>query len=124
MWEVIKWIWQLPQHICAIVYLWYLLARKQVIMIERGEHYIVYTKGTLGNITLGKYIFASYIAKENTIKHEIGHTKQSLILGPLYLILIGIPSILWANFHKKLWPGKKYSEFWIEAWADKLGGVK
>ena len=29
--------------------------------------------------------------------HEYGHTIQSLLLGPLYLIVIGIPSFLWAN---------------------------
>ena len=27
--------------------------------------------------------------------HEYGHTIQSLLLGPLYLIVIGIPSTLW-----------------------------
>ena len=27
--------------------------------------------------------------------HEYGHTIQSLILGPLYLIVMGIPSTLW-----------------------------
>ena len=27
--------------------------------------------------------------------HEYGHTIQSLIFGPLYLIVMGIPSTLW-----------------------------
>ena len=27
--------------------------------------------------------------------HEFGHVKQSLILGPLYLFAVGIPSICW-----------------------------
>ena len=30
--------------------------------------------------------------------HEYGHTIQSLILGSLYLIVIGIPSTLWGIF--------------------------
>ena len=30
--------------------------------------------------------------------HEYGHTIQSLILEPLYLIIIGIPSTLWEFF--------------------------
>ena len=29
--------------------------------------------------------------------HEYGHAIQSAILGPLYLPLIGIPSLIWAN---------------------------
>ena len=29
--------------------------------------------------------------------HEYGHTIQSLILGPFYLLVIGIPSVLLAN---------------------------
>ena len=31
--------------------------------------------------------------------HEYGHTIQSLILGPLYLIIMGIPSTIWG-----FWP--------------------
>lgn len=29
--------------------------------------------------------------------HEYGHTVQSLILGPLYLPVVGLPSLLWAQ---------------------------
>lgn len=29
--------------------------------------------------------------------HEYGHTIQSLLLGPLYLFVIGLPSALWAH---------------------------
>ena len=32
---------------------------------------------------------------DRLLVHEYGHTIQSLILGPLYLVLIGIPSTLW-----------------------------
>lgn len=57
--------------------------------------------------------------------HEYGHTFQSLMLGPFYLPVIGIPSALWAN-------GKKYRELrenygvpysfcFAEGWADRLG---
>ena len=75
-------------------------------------------------MTLGNYIFISPRATENTIKHEYGHTRQSLYLGPLYLIIIGIPSILWAMTHRTIAPDKSYKWFYTEAWADKLGDVK
>jgi hypothetical protein len=57
------------------------------------------------------------------IKHEYGHTKQSHMLGPFYLIVIGAPSFFWA------WLGDKYRQkhdvsyydFYTESWANKLG---
>jgi len=57
--------------------------------------------------------------------HEYGHTIQSLILGPLYLILIGIPSTLWGflpNVAEKRRKEKiSYFEFFTEKWANSLG---
>ena len=38
---------------------------------------------------------------ERIAVHEYGHTIQSLIFGPLYLLLVGVPSYTWAN-HPKL----------------------
>ena len=31
------------------------------------------------------------------VVHEYGHTIQSLILGPLYLPVVGLPSVIWAK---------------------------
>lgn len=53
----------------------------------------------------------------------LGHAKQSRLLGPLYLIVIGLPSILWAGIHGKVAPRKSYYWFYTERWADRLGGV-
>lgn len=57
--------------------------------------------------------------------HEYGHTIQSLILGPLYLIVIGIPSTLWGflpNLHKKRKDEQiSYFSFFTEGWANRLG---
>lgn len=57
--------------------------------------------------------------------HEYGHTIQSLILGPLYLIIIGIPSTLWGFFpsaNKKRKEHKiSYFSFFTEKWANYLG---
>ncbi len=57
--------------------------------------------------------------------HEYGHTVQSLILGPLYLLIMGIPSTLWGFLP---WLGKRrrekeisYFSFFTEAWANALG---
>lgn len=48
-------------------------------------------------MSLGLFIFmfgGRYIGDEETLKHEYGHSIQSKILGPLYLIVIGLPSLM------------------------------
>ena len=69
---------------------------------------------------------------EPGLRHEYGHSRQSLYLGPLYLPIIGIYSAVFCNLwdrllHKK-WDGGKrrkwYYSRWTEAWADRLGKVK
>lgn len=62
---------------------------------------------------------------EKLLVHEYGHTIQSLILGPLYLFVIGIPSILWAGLplfiKKRNEKCISYYAFYTERWADRLG---
>lgn len=62
---------------------------------------------------------------ERILIHEYGHTIQSLLLGPLYLVVIGVPSVLWCFLP---WCKKKreneqisYYSFYTEKWADRLG---
>ena len=54
---------------------------------------------------------------------EYGHTIQSLILGPLYLIVIGIPSTLWGFLGgtKRREQQIPYCAFFTEKWANRLG---
>lgn len=59
----------------------------------------------------------------NNINHEWGHTRQSMYLGWLYLLAIGLPSLLWAFVYDSGW-NVSYYDFYTEKWADKLGGVK
>jgi len=54
-----------------------------------------------GGISLGPFAFLSpYSARKDTvIAHEVdGHTVDSKIFGPLYLLIVGLPSILNATF--------------------------
>jgi hypothetical protein len=63
---------------------------------------------------------------ELTVRHEYGHQVQSKIFGPIYLLVIGLPSIIWAGMYgviiKPTHNG--YYKFFTEKWADRLGGVK
>lgn len=124
MWFVIKWIWQLPQHIVALLYYWYLIYKKRILMVDKEDVYVIYTKNVTGSVTLGIYIFLSWRASTKTLMHEIGHTKQSLYLGPLYLLVIGLPSITWVLIHRTWLKSKSYYWFFSEKWANKLGGVE
>lgn len=56
--------------------------------------------------------------------HEYGHTVQSLILGPLYLPVVGLPSLLWARLPpcRRIWrEDVSYFSFWTEKTANFLG---
>lgn len=59
--------------------------------------------------------------------HEYGHTIQSLLLGPLYLACVGLPSFMWARLpgFKRLRRKKALSYYavWPEKAADRLGAA-
>ena len=50
-------------------------------------------------------------------RHEQGHFYQNLLLGPLYLPVIGIPSFFHAAIHKC----PNYEHFYTESWATAWG---
>lgn len=76
--------------------------------------------------SLGRYVFVTadwYIYENATIWHEFGHSRQSLILGWLYIPVIAIPSVIWFYLHK--WCKLKCSYYWFytERWANRLAGI-
>lgn len=124
MMEILKYFWQLPQLIAAFIYYWYLKSEDEILDTCTCQGAIVFIKRkSCGSVTLGNHIFLSLRATDTTVRHELGHTRQSLILGPLYLIVIGIPSIIWAAIHRTIAPNTDYFNFFTEKWANKLGGV-
>ena len=85
-----------------------------------------------GGLSLGIFVFVTYdITEEQAdgsrlIRHEYGHCLQSALLGPLYIIIVGIPSLIWmaffSNWRKRR--GASYYAFFIESWAQKWGGAE
>ncbi len=65
-------------------------------------------------------------ALERILRHEYGHSIQSMIFGPLYLLLIGLPSIMWCRVPAigRSWRSgrRSYYSFVTERSADRLGG--
>ena len=80
-------------------------------------------------VSLGLFIFSpeckNRMEDDWMVTHEYGHTFQSLLLGPFYFIIIGIPSAIWANgkryIHLRETYGGPYSFMFAEGWADHLG---
>lgn len=121
-------VWQLPQNVLGFLIE---LTNFKTLKYYDGYDTVKHLGG--GGISLGEFIIfdADRIPIEKDIRHEKGHQKQSLYLGWLYLIVIGIPSFC-GNcydrlFHKNWTPMKRYrwyySQPW-EKWADELGGVQ
>lgn len=89
------------------------------------------------SVSLGAFLFVSdrfyaitpgltkELEFERLAVHEYGHSIQSLVLGPLYLLVIGLPSAVWANvpyFERKRKEQKKsYYVFLPERSANRLG---
>ena len=122
--NLILFIWQLPQHLLAIQYIGYLVMMGKDLGIDsRYKQATVIPCIMRGAVTLGDYVFVGLISEyRKTVKHELGHTIQSKILGPLYLIVIGIPSITYCGL-RRIFPSlrkKNYYNFYTERIANYL----
>ena len=118
---LVKFLWQLPQNLIGLLLV--MVVRADTIKRVDGKR-IWYSEKMKGAVTLGEYIVINmdkyYSSPTSTERHEIGHYKQSLIFGWLYLFIIGIPSIIHAILHK----GGNYGHFYTEMWADEVEELK
>lgn len=115
-------IWEFPQNALGFIV-------KKIYKAKYLGHYgyaDVYAWDVKGGISLGNYIFVHKDMGKNSIKHEHGHTIQSKYLGWFYLLVIGLPSLIWAQCFGKhrAKTGRSYYWFYTESWANKLGGVE
>lgn len=119
--QILLIIWQLPQCLVGLVMLPFLGKLEKIDY----RNYCWCYKGSrmMGGISLGCFAFLSpYSATvKESVAHELdGHTVDSKIWGPLYLFVIGIPSILnaWLNITKC------YYDFYPERWANKHANLE
>ncbi|API88749.1 hypothetical protein BKP56_05360 [Marinilactibacillus sp. 15R] len=134
---LIQFSWGLPQTILGL--LLYLKYYKHPHTFYHGS---IRTKwNRTDGVSLGLFIFTPNESDLALLKgrdkkqfqqncermavHEYGHTYQSLLLGPLYLPLIGLVSFSWARLPRYQKMRKKYgvpySFCWTEQWANYLG---
>lgn len=126
--EILLYIWQLPQNLLGLLLLlWY---KREKVYHRLNGRIFYYTNEMPSGISLGNYIIMNREDREDGMRHEYGHSIQSRILGPLYLLVIGIPSgcgNLIDRYCHKSWPWERQLAWYYglpwEAWADRLGKV-
>lgn len=126
--KIILFIWQLPQNFLGLLVILFTHV-KQRFHISTSIKFYHSNINNFG-VSLGNFIVLGGYYESNDLKHEFGHHKQSLYLGWLYLLIIGIPSFLgniydrlfhknWQIINRVRW---YYNQPW-EKWVDKLGNV-
>lgn len=127
MYYILQWSWRIIQNVVGFcVFLsnirWRHFRYNGAVVTVWGSR-----RGSMG---LGMFIFISESAMNGerrgfTLTHEYGHTVQSVILGPLFLPVIGLPSLLWAGLpvFRKYRERRSVSYYWLytERWANFLG---
>lgn len=126
--EIILYIWQLPQNLCGLFMLLIYKREKEYHKLNGRTFY--YTTEMPSGVSLGNYIIMNREDREDGMRHEYGHSIDSRIWGPFYLLVIGLPSAL-GNLYDQWFHSKwKYSDscewYYNQPWeksADKKGGV-
>ncbi len=134
--QLAQWTWGILQSLLgAIVFLTHV---REKHFIYHGA--IVTIWKSHSSVSLGCFLFLTeepyfyeklkedYTKEElssRLLVHEYGHTVQSLILGPFYLIAMGIPSTLWGFLprcaRQRREQLRSYFSFFTERWANCLG---
>lgn len=131
--KILLWLWQLPQHLLALIIWGILRLMNKILIFNHIDGKWLITVDVPGwGISLGIYIFMDQHYPKKEWVHEFGHSIQSEYTGPVYLPLVGIPSAvfnnLWDRLFHKNWTWEKrhtwYYNRYPEKWADRLGGVK
>ena len=125
---LVQWTWGLPVNIIGGIAFLICTKIKGRRWQRFGYSYIVYLPWNQGGLSLGLFIFMKdhHRSKKwtyNTRIHEYGHTWQCLLLGPLYYIIIAVPSAIWCNvfggYRKK--HNISYYKLYCESWANSFG---
>ena len=123
IYRIAQWTWGLPQTLAGFII--FLVFRKYPHYNYHGA--IVTEWNSPNSVGLGMFIMLSrdHYGKKRLLVHEYGHTIQSLILGPLFLLIAGLPSFAWAELPQASKYRKdknvSYYQVYPENWANRLG---
>lgn len=129
----LQWTWGILQNLVGFFLLLLNINKKHTIF--KGA--IVTSWNLSSCLGCGMFIFVhescfprvspitNKMSQNDVLVHEYGHTIQSIILGPLFLLVIALPSVTWAGLplFKKMRCKKGISYYWLycEKWANVLG---
>ena len=120
-----QWTWGLPQTLIGlIVFLAFYNHPHEWYHSALVTHW-----GKASSMGVGMFLFIGNTPnpelRQQLAIHEYGHAIQSLLLGPLFLPVMGIPSFLWATLPpcRRLRRNKQisYYAFYPERTANRLG---
>ena len=124
LFRLLQWTWGFPQSLLGLIL--HLIHRKNGHTTYHGC--IVTPWDSTGSMGVGMYLFISrknWQQQNDVWVHEFGHSIQSLILGPLFLPVMGLPSYLWCNLPScrrlRREKGVSYYRFYPESTANALG---
>lgn len=121
--NVLRTLWELPQIIVGIFFILCKFNKIESVFKTDEEVIVVTLNDFNSGVSFGRLIVLGSHFSGSTYLHELGHTKQSLYLGPLYLLVIGIPSLIHNVIHGLCGRKWNYYKFYTEAWANKLVGI-
>lgn len=123
------WAWQAPQNALGLAVTGLALLAGGKTMAWGWDARVTMAPWR-GSVSLGRYVVMSRAAAlggraEFTLLHEMGHQRQSMLLGPLYLPAVGAPSVAWASLRRLgLFKARDYYSFYTERWANRLAGLE
>ncbi len=119
-------LWELPNNLLGVFFAsFYLIFCNAKLYSSKPVQLIRFQSNTNFGICLGRVILLAGSFNSVDFSHELGHLRQSILLGPFYLFFIGLPSLLRATYFYvfNVKPQQNYYYFYTEAWADYLGGI-
>lgn len=124
MYTLIQFTWGILQNLVGLVMF---LVCKMLGYKSKKYKNAIATKwnNKYGSVSLGMFLFVTDDEDEELVAHEYGHSLQSIFLGPLFLFVIGLPSVCWAAFCDKYREkhDKTYYDFYTEKWSNELVGL-
>lgn len=127
--NIIKWVffpiffvWCFPQNFIGFIVWIYHKCIKEGKRVKNTDGIVYFETTRFYGCSLGYWVFLKSPSNIDC-HHEYGHQLQSLLLGPLYLLLIGLPSGITCAFN--LHGGNNYKYYILpwENWADSWGGI-
>lgn len=127
---VLQFTWNLPMTLFGgILALIALIAKCFGVKVEFGKFYWVgFAKigpDYWGGCDTGLFFLRDHKSEGDLMSHEWGHTFEGVVLGPLFIFLVAIPSAVrwWIDWfkQKKTGQGIDYNAFWAEDAASACG---